>query len=218
MADIYNEIKKKIEFYEYVLNNIGAGIYINRAEQAIYSNQFGRAFSGIIPQEVSRSGTAKYQWQRCQPDDSQFFEPSKKNRLNKLDGTTTTIWKQKDTQGLWHTMLGTAKTSKWAKDGQPAEVVACAIVLPKKLTDITRGESLLKENKYLKNKIRLKPLTKREKEILKCIAQGKNTRQIAAEKFISFHTVETHRKNILKKLHLKNMAQLVSLAVECGLY
>lgn len=56
-------------------------------------------------------------------------------------------------------------------------------------------------------------LTKREKEILCLICNGKNTKEISEELFISLHTAETHRRNILGKLDVKNTAQMVKVAV-----
>ena len=43
-------------------------------------------------------------------------------------------------------------------------------------------------------------LTTTETEIVKAIAQGKTTKEIAAERFSSIHTITTHRKNIFRKL------------------
>lgn len=56
-------------------------------------------------------------------------------------------------------------------------------------------------------------LTKREKEILCLICNGFNTKEISEELFISLHTAETHRRNILAKLDVKNTAQMVKVAV-----
>lgn len=58
------------------------------------------------------------------------------------------------------------------------------------------------------------PLTKREKEILRMIADGETTNNIAEKLFISFFTVSKHRKNIMKKLKVKNTAELVRYAFE----
>ncbi len=60
-------------------------------------------------------------------------------------------------------------------------------------------------------------LTKREKEILRLIAQEKTTSEIAEMLFISTHTVDTHRKNLLSKLGVKNAAGLVKFAIEYGI-
>lgn len=57
-------------------------------------------------------------------------------------------------------------------------------------------------------------LTKREKQILQMVAQGKTSNVIAEELFLSPLTVDTHRKNLLQKFHAKNSTELISLAVQ----
>ena len=61
------------------------------------------------------------------------------------------------------------------------------------------------------------PLTKREIEILKLIASGYSNQEIANILDISYNTVDTHRKNIMHKLSIKNTAGLVRYAIEKGL-
>lgn len=61
------------------------------------------------------------------------------------------------------------------------------------------------------------PLTKREKEILKLIAEGFSSQEVADKLFISLRTVETHRMNINQKLDVKNTAGLVKEALKRGL-
>ena len=61
-----------------------------------------------------------------------------------------------------------------------------------------------------------KELTMKEIEIVKLIAQGMSSKEIAEKLFISHRTVETHRHNILKKLELSNAAQLSSWAKDKG--
>jgi DNA-binding NarL/FixJ family response regulator len=57
-------------------------------------------------------------------------------------------------------------------------------------------------------------LTTREIEVLKCICEEKNSQEIADCLYISPHTVETHRANLLLKVGAKNTAGLVKWAVE----
>lgn len=61
-------------------------------------------------------------------------------------------------------------------------------------------------------------LTLKEMEIVKLIANGLTSKDIATKIFISPRTVDTHRHNILKKLQLQNAAQLSSWAREKGLF
>ncbi|MEM9888219.1 MAG: response regulator transcription factor [Bacteroidota bacterium] len=60
-------------------------------------------------------------------------------------------------------------------------------------------------------------LSKREKEILSLISQGYTSVGISEALFISKHTVETHRKNILRKLNFNSSTELVKFAVQQGL-
>ena len=60
-------------------------------------------------------------------------------------------------------------------------------------------------------------LTEREKEVLKLIALEYTTPEIAEKLFISTNTVETHRKNLMSKLKVKNIAGLVKFALQTGL-
>lgn len=58
------------------------------------------------------------------------------------------------------------------------------------------------------------PLTKREKEILKHIADGLTNMQISKLLFISIDTVDSHRKNLYTKLNVNNTAMLIRFAIE----
>lgn len=57
-------------------------------------------------------------------------------------------------------------------------------------------------------------LTKRQKEILALIAQGKTSREIGEELFIGVHTVDTHRKNMIRILGIKGKGELLRYALE----
>ncbi|MDC7721127.1 response regulator [Priestia sp. YIM B13446] len=61
------------------------------------------------------------------------------------------------------------------------------------------------------------PLSARELEVLQLVAKGLSNRDISAQLFISEHTVKSHLKNILSKLHLENRVQLTSYAFQNGL-
>ena len=60
-------------------------------------------------------------------------------------------------------------------------------------------------------------LTKTETEILKEIALGMTTKEIAEKRFSSFHTVNTHRKNIFRKLGVNNVHEATKYALRAGL-
>ena len=60
-------------------------------------------------------------------------------------------------------------------------------------------------------------LTATETEIVKAIAQGKTTKEIAEERFSSIHTITTHRKNIFRKLGINTAHEVVKYAIRAGL-
>ena len=60
------------------------------------------------------------------------------------------------------------------------------------------------------------PLTVREREIIKLIAEGKSSKEIGQLLFISSRTVQHHRANLMRKLNLKKTADLVKYAIQKG--
>jgi DNA-binding NarL/FixJ family response regulator len=59
-------------------------------------------------------------------------------------------------------------------------------------------------------------LTHSEIEIVKLIASGYTTKEIAGQRNVSFHTVNTHRKNIFRKLGVNNASELIMQAIKSG--
>jgi DNA-binding NarL/FixJ family response regulator len=60
-------------------------------------------------------------------------------------------------------------------------------------------------------------LTEREREILRLLTEGKSSKGIAAELNVSPKTIETHRANIMRKLDIHNIADLVRYAISRGI-
>ena len=62
----------------------------------------------------------------------------------------------------------------------------------------------------------MKTITLKEKKVLELLGQGYSSKQIASSLYISEHTVETHRKNLLMKFDAKNAAELMKKAIEAS--
>jgi DNA-binding NarL/FixJ family response regulator len=60
-------------------------------------------------------------------------------------------------------------------------------------------------------------ITLREQQILSLMAQGMSSKTIASQLSLSFYTVQTHRKNILRKLNQTNTVRAISVASMVGL-
>jgi two-component system, NarL family, response regulator LiaR len=106
------------------------------------------------------------------------------------------------------------------KDSDPADLVTA-------IRQVNAGECFLHPiiaRKVLqelslspKNSPTAEPLTGREVEVLRMVAQGKSNRQVADELVISLGTVRTHLSNILGKLHLASRTQATLYALREGL-
>ncbi len=89
------------------------------------------------------------------------------------------------------------------------------------LREVARGEvcvprdywRALVESQQKGEDILLDPLSRREREVLQLIAEGKTTKQIADTLGISFKTAETHRSRIMAKLEIHETASLVRYAI-----
>jgi DNA-binding NarL/FixJ family response regulator len=62
----------------------------------------------------------------------------------------------------------------------------------------------------------VEPLTRREIEIIKLIAEGKSSKEMAKIMFLSFRTIQNHRSKIMKKLNIKKNTDLVKYAIYKG--
>jgi DNA-binding NarL/FixJ family response regulator len=60
-------------------------------------------------------------------------------------------------------------------------------------------------------------LTNRERQILKLLGEGKSNEEISRQLWIALRTVKVHRQNIMKKLNIHNVAELVKYAIKAGI-
>jgi DNA-binding NarL/FixJ family response regulator len=107
------------------------------------------------------------------------------------------------------------------KDTGPSEIVDA-------IHSVMRGDRYLStqlRERFEKNGIRVdeapldmyQVLTMREREIIQMVAEGKSSNQIGNKLGISPRTVEIHRGNLMKKLNLKNRAELILYAIKHGI-
>ncbi|MCX6148722.1 MAG: response regulator transcription factor [Candidatus Kapabacteria bacterium] len=95
-------------------------------------------------------------------------------------------------------------------------------ILCKVMQDVLAGNISLSSNAQkglakLNNPVDGKEyISKRELEVLELILEGKSKEEISSDLFISISTIETHRKNIHKKLKVRNLAELIKTAKSMG--
>jgi len=86
-------------------------------------------------------------------------------------------------------------------NGEPLLLITTAMLVDREDPFITKAQKLLEENEFIrKNYPQFMKLGAREREVLRLLALGKSSAEIATELFISTATAETHRRNIRNKL------------------
>lgn len=81
----------------------------------------------------------------------------------------------------------------------------------------TRGNTALQLQQSERNHRRADYVTTRQSQILKYVARGRTNREIAALLNISVRTVEVHRFNMMRRLQVRNVAQLLRQSMQLGL-
>jgi len=116
------------------------------------------------------------------------------------------------TTGFNHYAIKAIKEAVFDYLLKPIDVDDLKEVIEKYKRRIARGVDISKEDLTMNPVV----LSDREKEVIKLIMQGKTSKQIAEELFISKTTVDSHRGNILEKTGARNSSELISLALEKG--
>ncbi|TPN86879.1 response regulator transcription factor [Aquimarina algicola] len=78
-------------------------------------------------------------------------------------------------------------------------------------------QQIHRDSIFTKEKDIINSLTEREKDILRLIAKEHTTQEIADTLFLSKHTIESYRKNLISKLNVRNLAGLTKYAIKLGL-
>ena len=82
-----------------------------------------------------------------------------------------------------------------------------------RVADLVLSGYLNRTQRSVKNNISLPGLTSREREVVQLLAEGKSTKEVACHLDLSVKTAETHRSNIMRKLGLHSVSELVLYAV-----
>ena len=156
---------------------------------------------------------------------STLRELSQKDDIKKT--VTQFNYRFKTKSGVYHNFLEHLYVLETDQVGKPSLFLGNIIilrnnaVLPIRLTiKILQGDGLLGiffSDIYSSEKTVFGNITSRELDILQKLATGKTSKQIGKELSISNHTVDTHRRNLLKKLKCNSVVELTRLAFQNGL-
>jgi DNA-binding CsgD family transcriptional regulator len=201
-------ISCKIAEIQKIENDIPAVLIVFKVcdGKVVYMSKRGRDILGITNEEIIAMGT-EYHQRYFNPEESKEYTPKiigllERNNDNEIISAFQQVRSAPDQPFSWY--ITGSKIILKDEHGTPLLFMAAAIPIDSLHELAQKAQRILDENKFLKRNYHLfEKLTKREIEILKLIAKGISNEAISHQLFISEETVETHRKNIKRKLNCK---------------
>ncbi|MDT3404049.1 response regulator transcription factor [Mucilaginibacter terrae] len=194
-------------------NTLPGVVIIHKLDgSVVWMSERGLALLGITQEEATQLSSAEYYNKFFNGEDAKDYVPKILTMLeHNNDDEFCTYFQQVRYKGqadyTWH--MSSVKI--WMRDAAGAPLYTITMAFPVEAMHHmkAKAERLLQENNFLRQNInKYASLSQRERDILKYMAEGKSSGDTAAELFISFNTVETHRKNIKRKLGTNSFYEL----------
>jgi DNA-binding CsgD family transcriptional regulator len=198
-----------------------------------------RNFEYILgfPVERMLNEGAKFWFSLIHPDDLKIWlkiiDDLIQFTINKVDPKNRSRliyiynFRVKNSKGKYINLHSHLNPLEFGKNGKPVIGLSHYSVIPVKRTRPMIGvvkilnENDIYETLYYKNYTHKNiddQLTKRERDIIRLMAAGHRSKEMGEELFISSHTVDKHRRNILKKLNFKSTGEVIQYCKENPLF
>lgn len=216
LTPVQQKIRQKINAVAAIANELPGVVIIHNKDLALeYLSPRGEATLGVQLEELKQMGLQYFET-FFNPDDAEEYIPRIVNLLKQPNMQDDVTYFQQvrgrgETNWTWH--ISTSKVLLHDDAGQALLFITFSMPIDPRHHLTTKVTRLLEENSFLRNNYpRFASLGKREREVLRLLAMGKNSSEIAAELFISVATVETHRRNIKQKLDTSSLFGLMEYA------
>lgn len=203
--DIKQRIEKKIAQLHEVAAGIPGVVIIHKIPEATvaYMSPRGLDYFGVSLQELRDMGTSYYPRFFNEEEASEYVPKImgliEKNDPDKLVSFFQQVRPMPDQEWTWY--FSTTKIFMQDDEGNPILSITVALPVDPQQHITHKVSRLLDENVFLRRHYQqFATLTEREREILKHLCLSLSATEIAGLLSLSVHTVETHRKNIKKKL------------------
>lgn len=214
------ELEAKCAFLEKIINEVPANIYITELDKGvIWCNKTNEETLGYSMEEIQKMGGINYLYEVVHPDDYNVPDKSVDHFINHPDKQYGGVFRCKHKHShFYQWFIGWGKVIEKGKDGDTKlQVLNVDMDLSPQMDTDKQIRAILAENLKLQHRLILETLTKREIQVLKMVCEGAPSKEIAESLYISKFTVETHRKNLQKKIGVSNIASLVLFCKETGL-
>lgn len=209
-----NTIQKTIEEISKTADAYPGAVVIHNIQELRIIYMSGRALEGlqIHWEEIRNISFEDYHKTYFNPEDAAVYFPKIREMLEKNSShEMVSFFQQVRTSetGEWEWYLTSMKVLMNDEAGMPLLTISFAIPIDPKDHVTNKVNRLLEDNNFLRSHYtQFSKLSKREREILQHLAIGKTNGDISNELFISEMTVETHRKNIKRKLNVKSIVEI----------
>lgn len=207
------ELTKRLTNLEVYAKTLPGVVIIHNLDgSVVWMSERGLKQLGITQEEVSSLSSPQYYRQFFNEEDAKDYVPKILGLLQRNNDEEFCTYFQQvrykgDADYTWHM----SSTKIWMRDdaGAPLYTITMAFPVEAMHHMKAKAERLLQENNFLRQNInKYASLSQRERDVLKHMAMGKSSADTATELFISFNTVETHRKNIKRKLGTNSFYEL----------
>ncbi|WP_377178504.1 LuxR C-terminal-related transcriptional regulator [Namhaeicola litoreus] len=193
--------------YEFVSKNFEYSLGYNREEMLKYGAKFW--ISCLHPEDCEN-------WLKSSQD-MMDFTLSKVNLADRKKLVYSYNFRVKTAQGSYVQIVASLTPTHFDEKGKPILGLAHYTIVETEGQSSSCGVKILDENNryktlFYKNYFHeslFSKLSQRQVEIVKLLADGKKSKEIAKEIFLSNHTVDGHRRNILKKLGFRSTDELI---------
>lgn len=212
-------LKARCAFLQRVVDEVPANIYISDLEKpgVVWCNKTNEESLGYPLEEIRAMGM-DYMYAIVHPDDQNIPTDSIAHYQAFNGAEFGGVFRAKHrAEEAYRWFIGWAKALTRNGQGEVKELLCVDVDMSPRMNTEEQLVAALKENLKRKNNLLVKSLRKREVEVLTLVCRGLSTRDIAEKLHLSVHTVQTHRRNIQRKLGTANVAELVLLATEAGL-
>jgi len=213
-----NALRESNHFIEEILNNVNVAIHVldMKLNKIIWANEIFHETFDISKEEADKYQISRF-INRFHPDDIKIMEKGFEQLMSEKKESFSAVFRLRYKDGCWTQIYTTRRVYKMIQDDMPRRIIGVSFSLTEPVCSRKKIEGLLKGNVAPGDQLAINILSDRELEIIKLIASGYTCKFIAKTLNISYHTVNTHRKRIAKKINAKNISEIARFAVENGL-
>lgn len=217
VVESFSDFKQQIEQIALVQHLIPGVVIIHDLQgKVIWMSKMGLEQLGISMEELLNSSAKDYYSRYFNESDAKDYVPKILGLLerNNDDEIITCFQQVRYREHLdWTWYMSSTRIFYRDEYNNPLYTITMAFPIDAMHHMVNKAAKLLDENNFLRqNYNRYSRLSNREREVLKYMAMGKSSAETASELFISLGTVDTHRKNIRKKLETKSYFELIQYA------